>query len=65
MFIDIDAVAAEVTGCTMLDEVAQKLGHNIQRVMGLDCIEIVTAAGTVMVSEYYCDGRRSIELGYI
>jgi hypothetical protein len=65
MFIDIHAVAAEITGCTMLDEAAHKLGHNVERVMGVDRIEIVTAAGTVMVSEYYCAGTRNIEIGYI
>ena len=51
--------------CTMLDEVAQRLDQKIQTVMGLDCIEILTAAGTVMNSDWYSDSRRDIEIGYI
>ena len=39
----------------MLDEVAQRLDQKIQTVMGLDCIEILTAAGTVMNSDWYSD----------
>ena len=31
----------------------------------LDCIEILTAAGTVMTSDRYSDSRRDIEIGYI
>jgi hypothetical protein len=33
--------------------------------MGLDCIEILTAAGTVMISDRYSDSRRNIEIGCI
>jgi hypothetical protein len=49
----------------MLYEVAQRLGQKIQTVMGLDCIEILTAAGTVMISDWYSDSRCDIEIGYI
>jgi len=34
MFIDIDAVRAEIGDCTMLDEIAQRLGLDVQTVMG-------------------------------
>ena len=65
MFIDIDAVRAEIGDCTMLDEIAQRLGLEVQTVMGLDCIEVVTAAGTVMISDLYVNGRRDVEIAYI
>lgn len=65
MFIDIDAVAAEIADCTMLDQVAQRLGQKVETVIGLDCIQVITAAGTVMISNRYSDGGRDIELGYI
>lgn len=51
--------------CTMLDEVVQRLDQKIQTVMGLDCIEILTAAGTVMNSDWYSDSRRDIEIDHI
>lgn len=65
MFIDIDAVAAEVVDCTMLDEIAQRRGREVHTVMGLDCVEVVTAAGTVMISNLHINGRRDIEIAYI
>jgi hypothetical protein len=49
----------------MLDEVAQRFGQKIQTVMRLDCIEILTAVGTVMISDRYSGSRRDIEIGYI
>jgi hypothetical protein len=65
VFIDIEAVAAEIAGCTMLDEIALRLGQPVKTVMSIDCIEIVTAAGTVMISNRYTNGRRDIEIGYV
>lgn len=65
LFVDIDAVGAEIAGCSMLDEAAQRLGQPVKTVLGVDCIEVVTAAGTVMISNRYVNGRRDIEIDYI
>lgn len=65
VFIDIDAIVAEIAGCTMLDDIAQRLGQPVKTVMGLDCVEVVTAAGTVMISNRYVNGNREIEIGYV
>ena len=65
VFADIEGVAAEIADCTMLDEVARRLGQKVQTVLGLACVEVVTAAGTVMISNRYSDGRRDFEIGYV
>lgn len=49
----------------MLDEIARRLGQPVKTVMGLDCIEVVTAAGTVVISNLYINGRRDIEIAYV
>ena len=64
LLIDIDAVVAEIQGCTMLDEVAQRLGQTVKTVLGVDCVEVFTAAGKVMITNNYVNGRRDIEIGY-
>jgi hypothetical protein len=33
--------------------------------MALDCVEVVMAAGTVMLSNSYINGRRDIEVAYV
>jgi hypothetical protein len=46
VLIDIDSVAAEISGCTMLDQVAQRLGRTVR----------LSRAGT---RRYPLQGRRN------